>query len=168
MYLVSSCTKKNYWHKACGTEQKRVDIQVMMNRAGVKWSTWPRNVRVKLGNIMVDCVLKACAWFETVTINRNIYLVPTAVFADNMDKIIDQARFFSAEQWPMLVPPNDWTPDSNGGYILDEVMRGHDLVRRGNPTRIQGEHRSPFSTSYSVSHTRLTPSSWTLLSSCMS
>jgi DNA-directed RNA polymerase len=131
--------KKNYWHKACGTDQKLTDIQIMMNRAGVTWNKWPTTVRVKLGNIMVDCVLRACNWFEPMTINRKLYIVPTAIFADNMDKIMEQARFFSAEQWPMLVPPRDWTPDSCGGYILDEVMRGHDLVRRGDPTPIQGE-----------------------------
>ena len=39
----------------------------------------------------------------------------------------------------MLIEPNDWSPDHNGGYLLNEVMRGHDMVRRGNPTLIQGE-----------------------------
>ena len=34
----------------------------------------------------------------------------------------------------MLVEPNDWTNDRAGGYLLNEVMRGHDMVRRGNPT----------------------------------
>ena len=29
--------------------------------------------------------------------------------------------------------------DRQGGYILNEVMRGHDMVRRGDPTCIQGD-----------------------------
>jgi DNA-directed RNA polymerase len=39
----------------------------------------------------------------------------------------------------MLIEPNDWTNDKAGGYLLNEVMRGHDMVRRGDNRRIQGE-----------------------------
>ena len=39
----------------------------------------------------------------------------------------------------MLIPPNPWTNERAGGYLLNEVMRGHHLVRRGDPTCIQGE-----------------------------
>ena len=39
----------------------------------------------------------------------------------------------------MRLEPNDWSHDHSGGYLLNEVMRGHDMVRRGNPTCIQGE-----------------------------
>ena len=135
--------KKNYWHKACGTQQKLTDVQIMMNRADIKWTNWPSTIRIKLGNFMVDCVLSACNWFEPLAIRQGnktpLYLVPTATFADNMDKILARAKFFSAEQWPMLVPPRDWSQSSVGGYILDEIMRGHDLVRRGDPDLIQGE-----------------------------
>ncbi len=49
------------------------------------------------------------------------------------------AELFSPLAWPMLIEPNDWTNERCGGYILNEVMRGHDMVRRGDPTSIQGE-----------------------------
>ena len=39
----------------------------------------------------------------------------------------------------MLVEPNDWDTNHNGGYILNEVMKGHEMVRRGHDTRIQEE-----------------------------
>jgi DNA-directed RNA polymerase len=39
----------------------------------------------------------------------------------------------------MLVKPNDWENGKKGGYMLNEVMEGHDLVRRGDRHRIQGE-----------------------------
>jgi len=38
----------------------------------------------------------------------------------------------------MLVPPRDWSPIKAGGYLLNEVMHGHEMVRRGDPTLIQG------------------------------
>jgi hypothetical protein len=39
------------------------------------------------------------------------------------------AELFSPLAWPMLIEP----------IRPDEVMRGHDMVRRGNPASIQGE-----------------------------
>ena len=54
------------------------------------------------------------------------------------------AELFSPLAWPMLIEPNDWTHEKCGGYILNEVMRGHDMVRRGNPTCIQGERPIEF------------------------
>ena len=40
---------------------------------------------------------------------------------------------------PMLIEPNDWTNERHGGYLLNEIRMCHDLVRRGDRTRIQGE-----------------------------
>jgi len=140
--------KKNYWHRACGTQQKAVNIQTLMNRYDVRWKPWQRAVRVKLGNVMVDAVMSESGWFEAYTFRDGgktpIHLVPTAAFADIKDKVMASLEFFSAEAYPMLIPPCDWTPDTTGGYLFDEVMRAHDMVRRGDPTRIQGEKAYEF------------------------
>ena len=70
---------------------------------------------------------------------------PTPEFLSVKDDIMAQAELFSPLAWPMLIEPNDWTPDGkHGGYILNEVMRGYDMVRRGDPTRIQGEQPVEF------------------------
>ena len=135
--------KDNYWHSACGTQQKLTDVALMMKRADITWNKWARPIRVKLGNILVDVVISTSGWFtdyvQSVGGKRKTYLVPTPQFMDMKDKILAQAELFSAEQWPMLIPPRPWAQDSDGGYLLDEVMRGHDMVRRGNPACIQGE-----------------------------
>jgi DNA-directed RNA polymerase len=44
----------------------------------------------------------------------------------------------------MLIEPNDWTHEKCGGYILNEVMKGHDMVRRSDRTCIQGERPIEF------------------------
>ena len=49
------------------------------------------------------------------------------------------AELFSPLAWPMLIEPNNWTNERQGGYLLNEVMRGYDMVRRGDPRLIQGE-----------------------------
>ena len=140
--------KQNYWHRAIGTQQKLTDIQIMMNRADVHWTPWPNFTRIKLGNVLLDCVLKVSGWFEPyherVNGKTKVYLVPTARFMDIKDKILSQAKLFSAEQWPMIIPPRDWTAETAGGYLLDEVMCGHSMVRRGNPDLIQGKNPIDF------------------------
>ncbi len=135
--------KQNYLHKASGTKQKVSSIQVLMNRYDVKWDTWSRAVRIKLGNVMVDAMLSESGWFKSFMIQdgkkRNTYLVPTEFFMDHKDKLIKQAECFSAESYPMLIPPCDWSNDTAGGYLFDEIMNAHDMVRRGDQLCIQGE-----------------------------
>ena len=136
--------KKNYWHRSIGTQQKVVVIQTLMNRYEVKkWRTWGRSNRVKLGGWLLDCLLEVSGWFTTEikregrkTIN---YVVPTPEFLSIKDQVMHNAELFSPLAWPMLIEPNDWSPEKPGGYLLNEIMRGHDMVRRSESSRIQGE-----------------------------
>ena len=137
--------KKNYWHKSKGTQQKLISIQTLMNKSDVpKWKGWGRSLRVKLGGWLLDCILESSGWFyhQAIRTGRKttVYVLPTPEFLDIKDEVMGNAQLFSPLAWPMLVPPNDWGRDgSSGGYILNEVMEGHDLVRRGESHRIQGE-----------------------------
>ena len=136
--------KKNYWHKSCGTHQKVVVITTLMNRYEVKkWNSWTNVNKVKLGGWLLDCILETSGWFDKElrkegrkTVN---YVVPTPEFLKIKDEVMANAELFSPLTWPMLVPPNDWTNHKPGGYLLNEVMCGHDLVRRGDHLHIQGE-----------------------------
>ncbi len=136
--------KKNYWHRAIGTHQKLVVIRTLMNRYNVKqWKSWNHGIKVKLGAWLLDCILESSGWFYKQRIREGrkttIFVVPTPEFMDIKDEVMATAELFCPLAWPMLVPPRDWSNESSGGYILNEVMHGHDLVRRGDPTLIQGE-----------------------------
>ena len=136
--------KKNYWHESKGTASKRICIRTLMNKSDIEpWITWNRKVRIKLGGWLLDCIIESSGWFEPVNFfekgKRVKYIVPTAEFLDIKDEVIKEAKKFTPLAWPMLVTPRDWKNDEQGGYFLNEVMCGHELVRRGNPCRIQGE-----------------------------
>jgi len=137
--------KENYWHKSCGTHQKIVVIQTLMNRYDVeKWQTWGEANRVKLGTWLLDCIMETSGWFEKVPQKegrRRVvnYIIPTAEFLKIKDQVIQESELFAPLAWPMLIEPNDWTNEKPGGYLLNEVMRGHPMVRRGHDTSIQGE-----------------------------
>ena len=74
--------KENYWHSAIGTQQKLTDVRLMMNRAGIEWKNWSAATRVRLGNVLVDCVLSSCNWFyvfkQRIGRKTTLYLMPTA------------------------------------------------------------------------------------------
>ena len=136
--------KDNYWHKSIGTHQKVKVISTLMNRYDVQhWQPWGKANRVKLGGWLLDCICAATNWFMR-DIRRDgrkthQYVVPTPEFLEIKDEVVHTAELFSPMTWPMLIPPNDWSITTPGGYLLNEVMRGHDMVRRGGPSLIQGE-----------------------------
>jgi len=136
--------KDNYWHRACGTHQKLVVVKTLINRNDVTpWKPWQQDVRVKLGTWLLNCIIEPSGWF---TLDRrrqgrktDNYVIPTPAFLKIKDEVMAQCELFSPIAYPMLIEPNDWTNDRRGGYLLNEIRMCNDLVRRGNPTLIQGE-----------------------------
>ena len=136
--------KDNYWHRSIGTQQKMVVIRTLMNRYEIKqWQSWGRSNRIKLGGWLLDCIMESSGWFtkdiQQQGRKRVQYVIPTPEFLKIKDAVMRDAELFSPLAWPMLIEPNDWENDRQGGYILNEVMRGHDMVRRGDPSCIQGD-----------------------------
>ena len=137
------CVGKDSSHSAVGTQQRYTAARIMLERNGYHSIKWRPFTHVRLGNWLLDCILKQEPnLFETVIFrtNRktNTYLIPTAYFADAKQQLFKELQDHAFLTWPMLIPPNDWTEDTAGGYLSNEVMREHDMVRRGSPL-IQGE-----------------------------
>lgn len=135
--------KENYWHRSCGTAQKLRSVQTLMNRYNVCWKSWGRPNRIKVGTWLLECIMQVSGWFEKDTRregkNRVNYVVPTAEYLAIKDQVMATAEMFAPLAWPMLIEPNDWSENRSGGYLLNEVMKGHDMVRRGQTGCIQGE-----------------------------
>ena len=141
--------KDKYWHKSSGTHQKVKNVITLMNRCDVDhWKSWGIANRVKLGGWLLDCVCEESQWFMR-DIRREgrktyNYVVPTPEFISIKEVVMANAAAFSPLAWPMLIEPNDWTTTEPGGYLLNEVMRGHDMVRRSANCLIQGEQPIAF------------------------
>ena len=136
--------KENYWHESIGTHQKVVVVRTMMNRCEVEpWPTWNRTLRVKLGGWLLEQIMQSSGWFFKSTVRvgnkTKVVVLPTPEFLEIKDQVIAESELFSPEAWPMIIEPNDWDDTRCGGYLLNEVMRGHKMVRRGDDGRIQGE-----------------------------
>ena len=135
--------KKNYWHNTTGTHQKFVIVRTLIQRYDVpQWTPWHRPNRVKLGGWLLDCIMESSGWFTKETTQqgkkKENLVVPTPEFLSIKDEVMANAELFSPIAYPMLIEPNDWSHNRQGGYLLNEVMRGHDMVRRGVGC-IQGE-----------------------------
>jgi DNA-directed RNA polymerase len=134
--------RRKYWHSSCGSRQKVTIARTLMNRHDYTWQTWGSVVRAKLGAWLLDCVMQATGWFERVTVKRfngtPTLIIPSQRFAELRDELMREALLFAPMAWPMLIPPRDWSPISPGGYLMNEVMKGHEMVRRGDDGLIQG------------------------------
>ena len=136
--------KDKYWHKSSGTHQKVKNVITLMNRVDIEhWQPWGIQLRIKLGGWLLDCICESSQWFMTQQRREGrktfIDVVPTPEFMVIKEQVLANAELFSPLAWPMLIEPNDWTNENPGGYLLNEVMRGHHMVRRGKPCLIQGE-----------------------------
>ena len=136
--------KENYFHRSIGTHQKVKVITTLMNRYDVPhWECWGISNRIKLGGWLLDCIIESSGWF-TKELRRegrktHTYIIPSTHFLSIKEEVMATAELFSPLAWPMLIEPNNWTNERQGGYLLNEVMRGYDMVRRGDPRLIQGE-----------------------------
>jgi DNA-directed RNA polymerase len=134
--------RRSYWHSACGTQQKATVARTLMNRHDYHWQAWGSVVRAKLGAWLLDCVMRTTGWFDRITVVRGkgtpTLIVPSLLFALQKEELMRDALMFAPMAWPMVVPPRDWSPIQPGGYLTNEVMKGHEMVRRGDDSLIQG------------------------------
>ena len=135
--------KKNYWHNTTGTHQKFVIVRTLIQRYDVpQWTPWHITNKIRLGGWLLDCIMESSGWFTIITTSdgrkKSNHVVPTPEFMSIKDEVMATAELFSPIAYPMLIEPNDWSENRSGGYLLNEVMRGHDMVRRGVGL-IQGE-----------------------------
>lgn len=156
--------KERYWHQSCGTHQRLVVARTMMNRCEElePWMRWPAPDRVKLGAWLLESLMMCSGWFtkEKVEEAKNktvLYCVPTPAFVEIKDELMQSAELFSAVALPMLIPPNDWTAERKGGYILNEIMRGRDLIRSAQDGLIPGETPMAFINRIQQTAYRLSP-----------
>ena len=124
-----------YYHESCGTHQKTSIASVIFSRHDIVWPSWHIKTRAALGGWVLDRVMGTTGWFMKLTETRGrrsvCRVVPTPEFMEIREQLINTAEMFSGIPWPMLVEPNDWTNERAGGYLTNELMRGHELTRRG-------------------------------------
>ena len=139
--------KKTYWLESTGTEQKYVNVKTKMSHFNINtWTPWGISKRRQIGSSFLDKIIATTNWFEKRPVrgvkHSTYAIVATQEFMDHRDEIMDIAELYSPLLWPMLIEPNDWDRFDNnkrGGYLINRIMKGHDMVRRGNGTIIQGE-----------------------------
>ena len=132
-----------YFHEACGTAQRVSLASQMFGKRDIRWPAWGLKTKIQIGTWGLTCAINATGWFTKDYVkNRKrliLKIIPTDSFAEIRNQLIKTAELFSGMPWPMLVEPNDWTNERLGGYLINELMKGYDLTRRGNPSVIHGE-----------------------------
>lgn len=135
---------RKYWKPTTGTEQRYVVMRTLMNRTETIWDRWSRTQVSKVGQWLVTATIECTRWFEIKMRARQKkkvnFLEPSLLFYQMKEEVLRVADLFTPLSWPMVSEPNNWSALMKGGYYLNELMRGHDMVRRGDPEILaQGE-----------------------------
>ena len=129
--------QSRYFKKTTGTAQKKTISSVMMNRRGHQWKTWAEAVCMKLGAFLVDQVATATQWVELRTIHENSgknrrttnILCLSQNLLNKREELTALAQLEVPMAWPMVCEPADWTNETRGGYLSNELRHVHKLVR---------------------------------------
>ena len=130
-------------HKGKGLHYRDYDATRRFAKKDIKWESWPRASRVKIGAAFADAALSSTGWWEKALKREGrrttTRILPTAEMLVIVGGLMDQAEAFAPLNLPMLIEPNDWTNETPGGYLTNEVRRGNKLIRTFGPSRLQGE-----------------------------
>ena len=125
--------------------------QTLINRGKdvVEWKTWNQKVKIQIGAWLLESIMQISGWFERIQIvernKKHAKIVPTEKFMRIQSTVMDMAELFCPLKLPMLIEPKDWHPiHESGGYYLNEVRRGHPMVRRGGGHYYRETSRSEF------------------------
>ncbi len=133
---------KNH-HKGKGLHYRDYDTTRRFAKKDIKWESWPRIHRVKIGAAFADAAMSSTNWWEKRLKQdgkrRSLHILPTGEMLEIVRGLMDQAELFAPLSLPMVIEPNDWTNERAGGYLTNEVQRGNKLIRTFGVPCLQGE-----------------------------
>jgi DNA-directed RNA polymerase len=136
--LFESAHSTIHAHKGYSYRVQR--YRAAMRKHGIQAARWPTSVRVLVGGWLMDRLAAATGWITTRVVRSSAHKSQTLVvyqpeFLRMKEALMERAEAFAACLWPMLCEPNDWTQDSSGGYLTNELRRLTSLVRSSIPKK---------------------------------
>ena len=136
--LFESAHSTIHAHKGYSYRVQR--YRAAMRKHGIQASRWPTSVKVLVGGWLMDRLAAATGWITTRVVRSSAHKSQTLVvyqpeFLRMKEALMERAEAFAACLWPMLCEPNDWTQDSSGGYLTNELRRLTSLVRSSIPKK---------------------------------
>jgi DNA-directed RNA polymerase len=136
--LFESAHSSIHAHKGYSYRVQR--YRAAMRKHGIQAARWPTSVKVLVGGWLMDRLAAATGWITTRVVRSSAHKSQTLVvyqpeFLRIKEALMERAEAFAACLWPMLCEPNDWTQDSSGGYLTNELRRLTSLVRSSIPKK---------------------------------
>ena len=119
-------------HSGKGLHYSDYHCEKSFKEAGIIWDNWPRLSRVKVGACFCEAACSTGWWerkLKQVANRRTAHICPTPVLLELISGLIDKAELFAPLTWSMIVEPNEWSNEKPGGYLTNELRKGHKLIR---------------------------------------
>jgi DNA-directed RNA polymerase len=98
--------------------------------------SWSEKEKCEVGSALIDIAVRAtCLFHIEEEEQRNAKRKPLRVIAATdacYERLLEHKEFYTyahPQHWPMVCPPEQWSPTHSGGYLDERLQRRHPLVR---------------------------------------
>ena len=117
----------NYKHQRSVLKAKGID-------QGLQWTDWSEEDKFGVGSLILSLLMEVCDLVERES-KRNkrqrieVSLVPTQTCIDWIAKHNEAVELVSPDRMPCLIPPMDWTSNTDGGFYSPELRARTPLIK---------------------------------------
>ena len=101
--------------------------------------SWSEKEKCEVGSALIDIAVRSTCLFqveeEEQTDTKRKPLRVIAATDDCYARLLEHKEFYTyahPQHWPMVCPPEQWSPTHAGGYLDERLQRRHPLVRLHN------------------------------------
>lgn len=133
---LSDHIHKDFNARELAKYKKQEYVRKAFEGVGMEWAAWTLAEKIHLGSALVHLFIEVTGdlEIESRTKKSKMFIKVSIGLLQALEDASDQCEAMFSRYYPMVVPPNDWTPDNlEGGGYLSEDVRPYPLVKSSKP-----------------------------------
>jgi DNA-directed RNA polymerase len=101
---------------------------------GLDWTDWSEEDKFSVGSTVISLLLEVCDLVEkeetrNARKQKEVRVVPTKACIEWIEKHNEAVELVSPDRMPCLIPPMDWTSNTEGGFYSPELRQRTPLIK---------------------------------------
>lgn len=108
-------------------------LAVTSKKKGLKWDSWSKEQRLRIGSVLIDCVVRST---DIIRIDKKfkgkkrVYrVVPTVEAVEWIEGFNEYASLLHPYTKPCIIPPDEWTGINSGGYWTEPMRHRNAFIK---------------------------------------
>lgn len=111
---------------------------------GLQWADWSEEDKFSVGSLVLSLILEVCDLVEREETRdrrgrKTVLVVPTAACIKWISDHNAAVELISPDRMPCLIPPMDWTSNTDGGFYSPELRARTPLIKANTIDRNRAE-----------------------------